>query len=127
MGLDIGFPWLSLEINTKKFDKVNVKMSNIDNFVFMSICEVTSKVYSKTLYTNYASYCNGLLDSLRDGKLSKTQQWHVVAIYDELETIYAFSYEEANEYIIRFLESGRCEDFLRVVLETRHFFPITGD
>lgn len=102
-------------------------MSNIDNFVFMSICEVTSKVYSKTLYTNYASYCNGLLNSLRDGKLSNTQKWHVIAVLEELEMIYAFTTDESNDYIIRFLESGKCEDFLRVVLETRHFFPITGD
>lgn len=102
-------------------------MSNIDNLVFMSICEVTSKRYSQSLYTNYASYCKGLLDSLRDGKLSNTQKWHVIAVLEELEIIYAFTTDESNDYIIRFLESGRCENFLTVVLETRHLFPIIGD
>lgn len=102
-------------------------MSNIDNFVFMSICEVTSKVYNQSLYTNYASYCKGLLRSLKSGKLSNTEKRHLVAVFDELETIYSLSYEEANDYIIRYLESDRCEEFIKVVLETRYFFPLTGD
>lgn len=102
-------------------------MSKFDNFVFMSICEVTLSIYSQTLYTSYSSYCKGILRSLRSGVLSNVEKRHIIAIYAELEIIYGFETAEANEYIIRYFESNRHEEFELVVRETKMLFPFTGN
>jgi hypothetical protein len=103
-------------------------MNNFDNYVFLSICEVTLKPYkAKTNYTNYVSFCKGMLTAIKSDTITRNQQEIVIAISDELQLLYALSIPEVEDYIVRFFESDRCGDFERVVYSTNFLFPYTGD
>ncbi len=99
-------------------------MNKFNNYVFLSICEITVKSFDGSHYTTYLNYCNGLLSNIRNHNLSKKQSKDLVKIFNELKLIYSIDGVEGSDFILDFLESNRIIEFYECVRMTNRFLKV---
>lgn len=98
-------------------------MNNLDNYIYLSIAEVTYECFLKTKFMTYTGYCHTLLHSIKSGNFSNKERGDLMKIITYLEKIYGLEKNEINNYILNFFEYGDHAMFGRCVKETLEFFP----
>lgn len=101
-------------------------MSKYDNYVYITICEVSFKTFKKSEYTTYNNYCKGLLRSIKENYLTKREKIDLSVILNEMDLIFGMDENETNRYLLEYLESDRCSEFEKIVRLTNDLFPFTG-
>lgn len=100
-----------------------MQSGKFDNYVYMSICEVTLKTFEETDFTTYAAYCRILSMKIMDRKLSKRDNAHMFAIYDELTRIYSMDTRTMGRYISDFFMLEKFKIFEKPVRLMDEAFP----
>lgn len=102
-------------------------MNKYENFIYLSICEISLPMAKVTSYSNYVYYCRGMGNSLRgSGGLSIREQRDFLKIADYLNLIYGLSVEDRWKYIKAYFNSDRFMEFQQIVSLTNELFPFTG-
>lgn len=101
-------------------------MSKYDNYVYITICEVSFKTFRESEYSTYNNYCKGLLRSIKENYLTKREKMDLSIIIEEMDLIFGMDENETNRYLLEYLESDRCVEFEKVVRITNDLFPFTG-
>lgn len=88
-------------------------MEKYEYFIFLTICEVSSRSFSKTNFVTYTNYCDTMTKSLNDKttNLSNREMSDVMSLVLELKLIYNMDTEMAVEYIMKYFNSDLCNDF----------------
>jgi hypothetical protein len=102
-------------------------MNKLENFIYLSICEISLPMVKATQYSIYTYYCKGMYDSLIDGNLSYREKSDLLVIANYLEYIYALNNVEIGKYILSYFENERYFELQKVVMLTNEYFPFIGD
>jgi len=102
-------------------------MNKFDNYIFLSIAEVTVPMFSKSNFTTYTAYCRGMRTSLNEGKLSYKEKHDLLKLGSFLSKVYALNSIEIGDYIIKYFDKDNHGEFYRLVIFTNEVFPFTGD
>jgi hypothetical protein len=102
-------------------------MNKLENFIYLSICEVSLNMVKPTQYTTYSYYCKGMCMSLIDGNLSYREKNDILVIANYLESIYGLNNVDIGKYILDYFESERYFELQKVVMLTNEYFPFIGD
>ncbi len=97
-------------------------MTKFDNYVFMSICEISLDLFDKSNFSTYLNYCKTLNLSLKSGILDKKETYDIINISNKLILIYGFDEKTCAEYIAKYFDCDRFLEFQKCVLITKKFF-----
>jgi len=100
-------------------------MTKFDNYVYLTICEVSFELFKKTNFATYVNYCRTMSKSLETPPLDKREMGEVMMIVLELGLIYNFDTDTSVKYIKEFFASDRCLDFEKCVYLTKKSFPFS--
>lgn len=99
--------------------------SIFDNYVFLTICEITYETFKDSGFSTHANYCRTLGSSLNDNVLLKKEKRTILAIMDELEALFSMTHEESSMYIVRYFNEGQYNNFETSVRLTKECFPLS--
>ena len=102
-------------------------MNVYDNYVYLTICEVSLPMVNKKLYSTYGGFCRCLAWSIEHQLLSTTEKNMIYKIFSTLKTIYGMSDKEIGKYINEYFTKGLHVHFEKSVRLTKEYFPFTGD
>ena len=102
-------------------------MTKYNNFVYLTICEVTLKTYKRTGFSTHGSYCRWMGISLNDEKVSSLVKLHVSIISEVLKNIFAMDAKTSGGYIADYFLLNKYLIFEKIVRATKEFYPTTGD
>jgi hypothetical protein len=104
-------------------------MNKLDNYIYLTICEVAMKEMKKTNYVSFVSYCNGMSYSLRQDYLYPREKGAIVNITNILDKVYSLDELETANHIVDFfnMEPDKILVFQRCVMETLEFYPMSCD
>jgi hypothetical protein len=97
-------------------------MTKFDNYVYLTICEVSLELFHKTRFSTYVNYCRTLNLSLKSGVLDRSETSDIIKISETLTLIYGFDDVTAAKYISEYFDSDRCLEFQKCVLITKEYF-----
>ena len=97
------------------------------NYIYLTICETSLRLYTETKHKTYSEYCKGMSRAIDYKQFSKLEIRHLVRITEILNTVYSLSKEDTGKYIKDFFDLNEHEDFQTSVLLTKKFFTKTGD
>lgn len=98
-------------------------MSKFNNYVYLTICEVSYELFKKTFFSTYINYCKKFNLSLEDGKLGTREKSDLIEMFDVLHLIYGFKDDESLKYIQTFFKCDKILDFEKYNVEMRELFP----
>ena len=90
-------------------------MSKYDNYIFLTICEVSYKHYKFTNYSSYPEYCKGMSMVLNGVYTpAKSDKRMINDVIQLLDTVYSLSAEVTGKYIGDYfaLDSLKHSDFM---------------
>lgn len=90
-------------------------MQKFNNYVFLSLCEITYKLYKKSHYMTYVNYCKTFNVSIKTNNLDKKETEHLIKIFDYIGKIYGFSDAESFDYLVKFFNLDNLIDFQKCV------------
>jgi hypothetical protein len=102
-------------------------MTKYDNFIHLTICEVTLKLHKQTVFNTHVSYCRWMGVSLNDANVSSLVKSHVPIISDVLKNIFAMDAKTSGVYIADYFLLNKYLIFEKIVRATKEFYPTTGD
>ena len=94
-----------------------------DNYVYLTICEESLKLFKKSYFSTYKNYCNTFYTSMNEGVLSSRENGDLLKMLDVLDLIYGFDDNQGFKYIMDFFGSDKKEDFERYVTQMSSLFP----
>lgn len=101
-------------------------MSKYDNYIYLTICEVSFEYFQKTNFSTYTNYCISFKSSLLDGKLSSYEKKCIIHVSEMLDKIYGMNISETGRYINEFFQLEKFKVFEKVV-RTFKMLPKMGD
>jgi hypothetical protein len=101
-------------------------MNKLDNYIFLTICEVSLKQFKKSRYMTFVNYCVGMGHAIKSANLGRTEHAALTEIGITLEKIYGLSDDEAGMYIADyfFFENEKIIQFEKAVRSTLEFYPM---
>jgi len=104
-------------------------MNKLNNYIYLTICEVSMKEMKKTNYSSFISFCNGMSYSLTHDSLYFREKTTIINITNMLDIIYSMDDMLTANYIVGFfnLETELLSNFHRCVMETNEFYPMSCD
>ena len=82
-----------------------MKSIKYDNFVYMTICEISFDLFKKSKCMTYQNYCNLLKLSILDGKLSGGETSDIFEIMKVLDKLFSMNDKDTGMYIRNFFAS----------------------
>lgn len=109
-------------------DNSNIKDKNsskkFDNYVYMSICEITLELFKKTNYITYKAYCNSIKDGLNKN-IEFSSYGDIVAICKRIDEIYSLDWELSGLYISNYFCDEKYLGFEKPVKLIQECFPVS--
>jgi hypothetical protein len=102
-------------------------MTKYDNFIYLTICEITLKLHKQTGFNSHVSYCRWMGVSLSDARVINLVKNHTSTISDMLNNIFTMDAETSGIYIANYFILERYLIFENIVRATKEFYPNTGD
>lgn len=97
-------------------------MTKFDNYVYLTICEISLDLFQKTKFATYVNYCRNMNSSLKSGYLDTREKTDLKKIIDSLILIYNFDNDTCSKYILEYFDSERYHDFQKCVLIIKKHF-----
>lgn len=99
-----------------------------DNYVYMTICEVTLHMYKQSNFSTHLGFCRVFKSSLVDYKrdVSKLNYGEYIKIYEiikVLEIVFSMDTETMGGYIMDYFNEEKYLIFEKPVLAMKVFFP----
>jgi len=101
-------------------------MSKYDNYIYLTICEVSFESFEKTNFATYTNYCRTFKSSLLDGNLSSYEKKCIIQVSDMLDKIYGMNIDMTSYYINEFFQLEKFIVFEKIV-RTFKMLPKMGD
>jgi hypothetical protein len=104
-------------------------MNKLDNYIYITICEVAMKEMKRTNYTSFINFCSGMAYSLSHESLYSREKSIMVEITNTLDKIYSMDEALTAKYIVDFfnIDSDIISKYQLCVLGTLEFFPLSFD
>jgi hypothetical protein len=101
-------------------------MNKLDNYILLTICEVSLKQFKKSHYMTFVNYCVGMGHAIKSGNLGTKEKSDLTEIMSTLDKIYGLSNEEAGVYIADYFlfERDKIFQFEKAVRSVLEFYPI---
>ena len=101
-------------------------MNKLDNYIFLTICEVSLKQFKKSRYMTFVNYCGGMGHAIRSANLGRTERADLTEIGITLEKVYGLSDDEAGIYIADYFlfEGEKILQFEKAVRSVLEFYPM---
>lgn len=98
-------------------------MKKFNNYVFLTICEETFKLFKTTYFSTYRNYCKTLYLSLESNNLTAREKSNIVHLFDSLNLIYGLTDSESLFYIKKYLNCDMLHEFELYIRDMQEFFP----
>ena len=98
-------------------------MSKLNNYIFLTIAEVTFDTFKNTEFSTYSNYCRNMGMCIRSNNLSTKQRMCVNVIFDTLQLIYAFDDKTIGRYVAAYFDLEDFTPFEMYVRNMKEFFP----
>lgn len=98
-------------------------MKKYDNFIYLTICEMTIPMVKNTNYSTYAGYCRGIATAIDNEYLSGTELKNINIIHKVLTLYFGMSYDENKKYIEDYFLLGLWKEYELLVRLTIDCFP----
>jgi hypothetical protein len=95
-----------------------------DNYVYLTICEESLKLYKKTHFSTYTNYCKTFHLSMVNGDFTARETSNLLKLFDVLNLIYGLNDSESFKYILDFFGSDKIREFEMYVVEMGRCFPM---
>lgn len=95
-----------------------------DNYVYLTVCEESLRLFKKSNFSTYTNYCKTFCLSMVSGNLSSRENGDLLKMFDVLNLIYGLNDTESFKYILDFFNSDKIRDFELYVSEMKEFFPM---
>lgn len=104
-------------------------MNKLDNYIYITICEVAMKEMKRTNYTSFVNFCSGMSYSLSHESLYSREKSIMLEITRTLDKIYSMDEMQTSKYIVDFfnIDPEIILKYQLCVLETLEFFPLSFD
>jgi hypothetical protein len=104
-------------------------MKKLDNYIYLTICEVAMNEMKKTNYVSFVSFCKGIAYSLKAANLSSKETGIIINITNMLDKIYSMDEVATANYVVDFflMDNERILVFQKCVMETQEFYPMSCD
>ena len=102
-------------------------MNRYENYIYITICEVSLTLFKKTHYLSYKNYCKNMSKSLIGNDLSINEKSDLFIISEVIELIFSLPKEKISEYITNFFICNKFEKFEMIVRQTEELFPNCND
>jgi hypothetical protein len=102
-------------------------MNKFENFIYLSICDITMSMFKKTKFMTYINYCRSMHDSIINNNLSKIERDNLIAIVNHLKLLYNLDDDEIINHITNYFISDKVVEMQKIIMLTKEIFPITGD
>ncbi len=90
-------------------------MQKFDNYVYLSICEITYKIYKSSHFMTYINYCKTLKVSIETNSIDNKETAQIIKVFNYLSKIYGFSDIESLDYLKKFLKLDTLIEFQKCV------------
>ncbi len=100
-------------------------MTKFDNYVYLTICEVSLECFKNTKFVTYINYCRTMNMSLMNSQVDNREMSDIMKIIIEMRLIYDFDTETSVKYIKNYFASDRCLDFEKCVYLMRKYYPLS--
>ncbi len=100
-------------------------MTKLDNYIYLTICEISMDLYSKTKFSTYTNYCRTMSKSIETADLDKREMSDMMKIVYMLGLIYGLDTNTSVDYIRNYFKSDRCNEFQKCILSMRTCFPMS--
>ena len=74
-------------------------MKKYDNYIYLTICELTINMVKGTNYSTYNAYCRGIANSIKDDVLSGYELRQMNYLNKMLTLYYGLSLNDTKKYI----------------------------
>lgn len=101
-----------------------MKSIKYDNFVYMTICEISFDLFKKSKCMTYQNYCNLLKLSILDGKLSGGETSDIFEIMKVLDKLFSMNDKDTGMYIRNFFTEQKYLKFEYPVRCMLEYYPI---
>jgi hypothetical protein len=103
-------------------------MNKLDNYIYLTICEIAMKEMKKTNYASFVNFCGGMAYSLSHNSLYSREKDIIISLTSMLDKIYSMDDVTTANFIVDFfnMESERIISFQRCVMETQEFYPMSA-
>lgn len=101
-------------------------MNKLDNYIYLTICEVAIEEMKKTSYVSFPSFCNGMYFSLKQGSLSHKEMCVIIKINELMDKIYSMDEVTTANYIVEFfsLDREKLTSFQHCIIATKKIYPL---
>jgi hypothetical protein len=96
----------------------------LDNYIYLTICEESFKLFKKTNFSTYNNYCKTFYLSLSSNDLSSREKSDLISLLNVLDLIYGLDDKDAFKYIMEFLACDKILDFELYVREMYNCYPL---
>ena len=102
-------------------------MNKLDNYIYLTFCEIAMKEMKKTNYTSFVNFCKGMAYSLSHASLYAREKTILLTLTNMLDKVYTMDEVTTANYIVDFfnMETERMIAFQRCVMETNEFYPMS--
>ena len=101
-------------------------MSKIDNYIILSIAEKAYKLFKKTKYSTYSSFCKKIGLSIQSSTLTQKEKMLMYELVDEIELIFGLRETEIWPYVVYFftLEVDKLSEYNNYMKTMENFCPL---
>jgi len=96
----------------------------LDNYIYLTICEESFKLFKKTNFSTYNSYCRTFHLSMMSGNMSSRENGDLLKLLDILDLIYGLDDMASFKYINEFFSSDKIIEFELYVRQMLEHFPM---
>lgn len=91
-------------------------MKKFDNHIFMTICEVTLKLYKETRFSTHVNYCGHFSFLIKNNEVRGVYLNHINKITEVLSKIFGMTDDKISFYIYDYFTLNKCKIFENSVL-----------
>jgi hypothetical protein len=102
-------------------------MNKFNNYIYLSICEISVKLFEKSNFTTYTGYCASMKTSLTLREFSGREVADLEAIGDYLKLLYNLENHEIGMYLDDYFNSDKISEFHKCVQLIDEYFPMSHD
>lgn len=102
-------------------------MNKLNNYIFLTICELSLKHFKESNYSTYSSYCAGIRTSIQSNDFSSSEKSNIIEIADTLSLIYNLKDAEIYLYIEYYFnrDADVFSVYQRAVMMMIEYYPMS--
>lgn len=102
-------------------------MDKFSNYVYLSICEISVKLFHKSKFSTYHGYCISMRNSLLLREFNNKEVSDLCEIGDYLVLLYNLGPSEIGDFIDSYFNYDNINDLYKYVKLVEECYPLSHD